>query len=320
MRSSSPTLVSIGVDRPFVGLLEWVPEATALAAAVELVILRIFTRTAIHIPGVADLRAIFVPISEVGRFAFYLAAVLLTVTLALLAVDVGRKRSMAAYLGAGGLALFLSAAVTARIGAADDLNLDVSTVAALLLLSPWALGGLPGRSRFTGVLLVSALVLTSLVGTEQAMTGVGGGLGDWTWPTLVGEMLAVGAAAAAPLIVGRTRTRSAPMWGAVIGGMVFFGLLANASTVKILLLWNFGLAGYLPSILYGVAAGAVAYTIVGLRAADRMSEAAAVALLVMGGVGLHSTYQTGLVLAGLALLGMARIDRPRSMPPQAIGS
>jgi hypothetical protein len=312
--SSSPTLASIGVDRPFGGLLGWLPQATALAAAVELVILRIFTRTAIHIPGVADLRAIFVPISEVGRFAFYLAAVLLTVTLALLAVDVGRRRSMAAYLGAGGLALFLSAAVTARVGAADDLTLDVSTVVALLLLSPWALGGLRGRSRFPGVLLVSALVLASLIGTEQAVAGAGGGLGDRTWPTLGGEMLAVSAAVAAPLVTGRMRTRSALMWGAVLGGLVFSGLLANASTVKILLLWNFGLAGYLPSILYGVAAGAVAYTIVALRAAGRTSYASAIALLFMGGIGLHSTYQTGLVLAGLALLGMARIDQPASIP------
>jgi hypothetical protein len=314
MSSRSPALASIGVDRPVAGLLSWLPQATALAAAVELVILRIFTRTAIHIPGVADLRVIFVPISEVGRFAFYLAAVLLTVTLALLAVDVGRRGSMDAYVGAGGLVLFLSAAVTARIGATDDLSLDIATVAAILLLAPWALGDLAGRSRLPGLLLVSALLLTSLVGTEQAIAGAGDGIGDRAWPTLIGEMLAVSGAVSAPLIVGRTRSRPALVWGAVIGGMVFAGLLANASTVKILLLWNFGLAGYLPSILYGVAAGAVAYTIVALRAAGQRSYAAAIALLFMGGIGLHSTYQTGLVLAGLALLGRARID-PRFDAP-----
>jgi len=315
MSSRSPALASIGAERPVVGLLSWLPQATALVAAVELVILRIFTRTAVHIPGVADLRVFFVPISEVGRFAFYLAAVCLTVTLVLLVFDVGRQGSIAAFAGAAGVALFLSAAVNARVGAADDLTLDLSTVAALMLLSPWALGGLPGRSRSPGILLVSALVLASLIGTEQAVAGAGGGLGDRTWPTLGGELLAVSAAVAAPLIAGRTSKRLALVWGAVIGGIVFAGLLANASTVKILLLWNFGLAGYLPSILYGVAAGAVAYTIVALRAAGRRSYASAIALLFMGGIGLHSTYQTGLVLAGLALLGKARMDPPASMQP-----
>ena len=79
----------------------------------------------------------------------------------------------------------------------------------------------------------------------------------------------------------------------------------NGPIAKILLLWNVGLAGYLPSVLYGIAAGAVVYTIVVLRATGRRTSAIGLALLFMGGIGLHSTYQTGLVLAGLALLGAA---------------
>jgi hypothetical protein len=82
-------------------------------------------------------------------------------------------------------------------------------------------------------------------------------------------------------------------------------LAANSSTTKILLLWNFGLPGALPAIAYGLALGAFACTMAVLwRGGDRLAVAA-LALLVAGGIGLHSTYQSALVVTGLAVLGLA---------------
>jgi hypothetical protein len=306
--SPEPSSTSLEEAPAAGGLLECLSVATALAAGVELVILRVFTRTAIHIPGFADLRSIYVPISEVGRYAFYLAVVLLLVTLILVVENLYRRRAVAASAGAVGVALFLIAAAIARMGEIDGMTLDGATLAALLLLAPWALGGVHGRARFPTILLVTAFVFSGLIGTEQALAGSGQMLGGGAWLALAGEALAVGAAVATPLLVGRVHSRPALALGVAVGGSIYAGLLVNASTVKILLLWNFGLAGYLPSVLYGVAAGAVAYTIVALRATGRRTTALGIALLFMGGIGLHSTYQTGLVLAGLMLLGAA--DRP----------
>ena len=190
------------------------------------------------------------------------------------------------------------------MGEVDELTLDGASLAALLLLAPWAIGSRQGRSRFPAVLLVAASVFSGLTGAAQAVAGSERVLGG-AWPALGGEILAVGAAIGAPLLVGHVRSRSALAWAAAVGGSVYAGLLVNGPTVKILLLWNFGVAGYLPSVLYGIAAGAVTYTIVALCATGRRTSAIGMALLFMGGIGLHSTYQTGLVLAGLALLGAA---------------
>lgn len=312
MTSPDPSSTSLEEARPAGGLLEWLSVATALAAGVELVILRIFTRTAIHIPGFADLRSVYVPISEVGRYAFYLAVVLLLVTLILIVENLYRRSAVAARAGAAGVALFLIAAAIARMGEVDGMTLDGATLAALLLLAPWALGGAHRRSRFPTILLVTAFVFSGLVATVQALAGSGQMLGGGTWLALAGEAIAVGAAAATPLLVGRVRSRPALAWGTAVGGATYAGLLVNASTVKILLLWNFGLAGYLPSVLYGIAAGGVTYTIVALRATGRRTSAVGIALLFMGGIGLHSTYQSGLVLAGFASLGAADLfDRGR---------
>ncbi|MGZ5212264.1 MAG: hypothetical protein ACXWDU_01910 [Actinomycetota bacterium] len=312
MTSPDPSSSSLQEARAADGLLEWLSVATVLAAGVELVILRVFTRTAIHIPGFADLRSVYVPISEAGRSAFYVAVVLLMVTLVLIVDHLYRRGAVVARAGAAGVALFLIVAAIARIGGVDGMTLDGATLLALLLLAPWALGGAHGRSRFPTIVLVMAFVFSALIGTEQALAGSGRMFGGGSWLALAGEVLAVGAAVATPLLVGRVRSRPALAWGAAVGGSIYAGLLVNASTVKILLLWNFGLAGYLPSILYGIAAGAVTYTIVAMRASGRRTSAVGMALLFMGGIGLHSTYQTGLVLAGLMLLGVG--DRPIGSP------
>lgn len=289
--------------------LGWLPAATVLAAGIELLVLRVLTRTAIHIPGLTDLRFVYVPISETGRYAYYVAVVLVILTLVLMAADLLRGRAVAARAAGAGIALFLLVAALARAGTADALTLDAAALGAALLIAPWVLGERRGRSRFAAALLVAAFALPA-AGAVQEQAAGSGAVGHDTWLAFAGELLAVGAAIAMPLLVRRPRGRTALVWGTAVGVAVYAGLLINASTTEILMLWNFGLAGYLPSALYAVAAGAATYAIVASWATGHRTTAAAIALMLMGGVGLHSTYQTALVLAGFAVFGAAdQLDR-----------
>lgn len=95
----------------------------------------------------------------------------------------------------------------------------------------------------------------------------------------------------------------------VVAGLAVTTILvappAGAASTKTLLLWNLGLGGYLAAPLYGLAvAGAVVGLTDRFRSGARF-EAAGWALVICGGIGLHSTYQSGLVVAGLALLALS---------------
>jgi hypothetical protein len=92
--------------------------------------------------------------------------------------------------------------------------------------------------------------------------------------------------------------------GAVVGVLVFAGLFRGASTAKVLLLWNEGLAGAFPSVAYALAATTLFLACAGLATTGRGMAALGVTLLVLGGFGLHSTYQSGLVVVGMATLAL----------------
>lgn len=283
--------------------LSWLPGVTGLAAATELLVLRLFTRTAIHIPGLTRLKLVFVPIAEAGRFTFYLGTVLLLMTLLLFVRDLTRGQRPSGRWAASGIVLFLASAALARLGRIDELGLDLATVAGVVALTAWAVRGLPGRAGVPVILFGCAFIFAAMYEAGQGI-GSGGIPSGGSSLALAGEALAIGAALAAPVLLGGAGGRRALVWGIGAGGLTSSALLANGSTVRILLLWNFGLAGYLPWVAYGLAAGAIAYTIVALRRAGRRTLALGLAFLFIGGIGLHSTYQSGLVLGGLALTGM----------------
>ncbi len=301
--AAAPT-VRPSVRMPPEDALAWLLRVTGLVAAAELLILRLFTRTAIHIPGVTRLEVVFVPIAEIGRFAFYLASVLLLVCLLLMARELVRRRSASSSLAGSGIVLFLVVGVLARLGSIPEADLDWAVVCAIVLLMPWAVGGLPRGARLPVILFAGAFVLAAIFGMDQ-MAGGGGRWADASWPAVGGEVLALAAALSMPLLAGGAGGRRALTWGLGAAAMTSGALLANASTTRILLLWSFGLAGYLPGVAYGAAVGAVVYAIVALRRRGNGTLAWGVAFLFMGGIGLHSTYQSALVLVGLAVLGMA---------------
>lgn len=259
------------------------------AGSTELLLLRIGTRTAVHIPGVDALSGPLRTVAEAGRLAFYLAVVLLVALLILLVADAGDR------ITAGSVAAFLGAAGLARAGLLPAHLLGVALLGILVLLVA------PMRHRLPEALFALLYVLAFVVAAGDQLVGSGrAGL------PLLAEGLAVAAGLAAPLAVRRSKLRRIPLVaGLATGSLVTAALALSPWTTKILLLWNFGLAGSLPAVAYGLAAGCLAYAVAAAMQTDRHRLAWGLGLLVLGGVGLLSTYQSGLTVAGLALTGRA---------------
>jgi hypothetical protein len=120
------------------------------------------------------------------------------------------------------------------------------------------------------------------------------------------EVVGVAFALSAPLLARGVLDRASVVAGVIVGAVVFAAFLGNGgATARFLLLWNEGLSGVLPSVAYAGAAGCLAATLAAFVRAHSGLAAAGMALLVTGGIGLHSTYQSGLVITGMALLAMA---------------
>ena len=288
------------------GALSPVLGATALAAAlvavVELSVLRIFTRTIVHIPGARDVSPALSVIADFGRFAYYLSCVMVIATIGVLLATFAARDSARAALALGSLGVFVAAASGARLGLVGDGATSATVVASVLGMGFVTAWDLAPRARVVVAGFVAAFVLAGF----DALAGTGlPTIADRGALRLASEVLAVGAVACSPLLARTRPDRVSLVVGVVTGTAVMGSLATNASTTKILLLWNFGLPGALPAIAYGLALGAFACTIALLwRGGDRLTVAA-LALLVAGGIGLHSTYQSALVVTGLALLGPA---------------
>ncbi|HZJ07818.1 MAG TPA: hypothetical protein VFD59_20505 [Nocardioidaceae bacterium] len=283
--------------------LGWFVEATVAVAAVELIVLRLFTRTIVHIPGAGEISPFLSTVSSAGRFSYYLASVLLTVTLFLLIGALSRASGHAA--GAAAVAVFVALATLARAGIVGDLSLALLVCGCVFALAVVAAHARRGWARLPVLLFAVGFLLSGLYAALQSP--VAAELYSTRTPTLLlfgGETLALSAALASPLLLARRPARSTIAVGAGVAVLCSAALVANPSTTKILLLWNFGLAGYFPSIVYGAALGAITITVIGLARQAKVDTAIAVALVAMGGIGLHSTYQSALVVAGLGLLAL----------------
>jgi len=282
--------------------LPWFASATVVVAAIELTLLRLFTRTIVHIPGASDLSPILSVVSSVGRFSYYLATVLLIVLLVLLVGAFWRARDL---MGAGAVLAFLVAAALARAGVVGDLSLALLVCGCVAATAIAAVGAGGGRDRVPVVLFVAGFLLAGSYAVLQSPVAADLRATRVLSPVLVGaEALALSAALASLLLLTHRPARRVIGAGVAVGVVACGALVANPSTTKVLLLWSFGLAGYFPSLVYAVAFGALAVTIIGLVREQRTAAAIAIALVAMGGIGLHSTYQSALVVAGLGLLAL----------------
>lgn len=282
-------------------LLIWAGAGLVAAAGLEFLLLRIFTRTAIHIPGIQELRTPYLVLAETGRIGYFSATVLLALLLVGLVPLIARSRTSVAWVAALGIATYGIVAAMAAAGSADGTSLAFISLVAVILTAPWAVRSLPARGVLPVALYASAFTLAAVFAIGQATTDP---ILTDSALLVAAEALALGFAALSPLLVQR-RDRFALGVSVGVGLVTVAALIGNESTSKVLALWSVGLAGSFPAVFYGVAAGGAAYATLASWRAGRQVFAIGLILLLMAGIGLHSTYQTGLAVTGLALLGAA---------------
>jgi hypothetical protein len=289
---------------PGVGLLA---AGLALASLTELLILRTFTRTAIHIPGLQALKEPYEGLAFTGRYAYFVSVALLLVALPVLVSRLWAGRTTAGRIGAASVAFFAIGAALAALQAADRLVIDAVTASAVVMLAMAAAGRV--ELRATAPLLFAAAFALSAGHTlaqGAAQQGLGSGSADWMLHAA--EIAGVAFAISTPLLVSRQPGRASLAAGGIVGLVTLAAFLGNGSTSRILLLWNEGLSGTLPAFAYAVAGGALAAAMVEALRLRRATLLIALLLLTTGGIGLHNTYQTGLVIAGLAILCLGAFE------------
>lgn len=275
----------------------------AWAVTAELILLRMGTRTAVHIPGIEAIAGPYTVVATAARITFAAAIVLCVVLLGVAFRDLwhaGRDGRVAA----GGLGVFVAGAACALLGA-PVLVADVATLVAVVVIAPFAVGRRPRRQA----VFWWCVLLVVLVGAVPALTeaAAAAGLGTIrpTWLAGPVEIAAVAVALASPMLTGSSTSRRAGIIGVVAAVVVGAAFVFGPSTTKILVLWNFGLSGWLPAAAYGLAAGCLAHTLVRLVETGRGREGLGLFLVVAGGVGLASTYQSAIMLCGLVVAGIA---------------
>ena len=276
--------------------------ALGIASAVELAILRLLTRTAIHIPALDQLQTPYAWLSDGGRYAYFVVIALLLPVLALLALRLGASSRLAT----AAVTLFVAAALGATFDVLHRAILDVATIVSIAMLVAAISLQLPKRTA--AIPVASYGFAAGIAGLYVAMPSIADLGFPARQPTMLltgAEYLAVAFAVTSPLLVARSMDRTSQWAGAGVGLMALLLFLGNGATMRFLLLWNAGLSGVLPGVVYAIAAGALALTVVALARRGAVLAAAGILLLITGGIGLQSTYQSGLVVAGLASFALA---------------
>ena len=278
----------------------WIAGPALAAAITELVLLRLTTRSAIHIPGIEAVAGPYRAVSITGRYAHHAAAVLVAVTLVLLARLLAARghRVQAAAVGA-----VVVASAAARLDVIDRTALTLAVGAAVVALT--ASVAVSGGKRLAVPigLFAAAFVASTVHAVVQDLAGTGDLRPRSTIGLLVvAEVMLVVAALVLPGAV-HARDRRAVAVGAGVGVVVFGAMAGSSATTRILLLWTFGLPGYLPAVVYAVVAGFLAAGLLGARR-DSRDLAVGLGFLVAGGIGLQDSYQSALVVCGLAMLAL----------------
>lgn len=286
-----------------VGNAEIIVGALAAAAVIELAVLRTFTRTAVHIPALHALRSPYEVLTNAGEFAYFAALCLVVPALIAIGVVLVRDRHPQRYLIGFGLGSFLIPWTLVGVGLWTIEAMDAITIGAVCALAVAVSLAVPWRVAVPTLVFALAFAASAFHtwlpnSSFEGMVGQPGGL------LTIAEFAGIAYAVSTPLLVPARADRLSRWLGVGAGGLVFVALLGNGSTSRFLLLWNAGLSGTLPAFVYAAAAGALVYTLVAAWRAKSPFVTAGVILLVAGGIGLHSTYQSSLVLAGLASLAV----------------
>lgn len=279
-------------------LLPALTGATLTAALVELLLLRLLSRIAVHIPDVPALRGLYSAAVYAGTVAFPVAALLAAALLAVAALTLLRTAPWAALP-----ALALIGAQAALLATGER---ALGTAAIQWLLAASLFAALFQRTRRATVLVVAAVAGGQALGLAQAASANLAAEGGRALPLGVahaGEGVVLAALLATPALAARRSWRRGALLAGGAAGLVAAGLLfGNGSTAATLALWTFGLSMPLPALLYAVAAGTVTATLVTLAREGQTLRAAALGLMVLGGFVPANSYQNCLLLGGVLLL------------------
>jgi hypothetical protein len=273
--------------------------ATLAAAGAELILLRLISRVGVHIPAASWARGAYAVAVAFGNLVFPAATVLATGTLVVMGLALLRR-----WPAAGVIALALPAGqlwLLAHGTSAEAVALLEALLAATLLIVPLLATGAPrGVRLFLG--LTAAGEALGLAQTAVANLTVHGVPQLPLALATAGEVVMLLTLLLLPVLVpprGWDRAALAAGFGAAL--LVALALAANGSTTRILALWTFGIAMVAPSPLYGLAAGALAATMVAHARGGRSAVAAGLALIALGGYLPGNSYQAALLLGGVLL-------------------
>jgi hypothetical protein len=284
-----------------------------IAALAELLILRTFTRVAIHIPAIDAMAGPYTALAEAGRFAYYTAVVLVIASLAVMGLAAWRSGTVLGQLAAVAVVAIAVPAALLRAGPGLGESAPMNTImlaavglAAVVAAVAWRSG-----PAVIPAVLGAAIVLSGWHSVSQGWTALGVDLPNSLLTLDAAEYLAAGVAVASPWLVAGGISRRAALAGgvAVLLALVTFG--GNPATTRFLLLWSHGLTGSLPSVVYAAAAGGYTAAVVMLFSRGRPLAGMGLILLALGGIGIQNTYQTALILAGLLAFALAA---PREQP------
>lgn len=285
---------------------------TGLLATFELLVLRLLTRTFIHIPGLEDLERPLSAVFEVGRLAFYATVMAVVIMLVLVGSHAYRYRpGPGRWLVVIPIGVFLLAATVARMGASARGTAWVAVGATLVL----AVAAPTNRRLMVGSFYAAAtLALAATNGLQGGNRGLAPGQVEAL--SVAGEILLVFAGLSTLFLVRHKVSRPTVLVALGAGLVTYLVLVYARSAVLILTLWAFGLAGHLPIIAYAAAVTAVTATVIATVRTEP-AVAGGVLLLMSAGAGMVSTYQSALGIAGLAALyhlGGAKRPSPADSP------
>lgn len=287
----------------------------ALVLMIELVALRVFTRTAIHIPGLERVAIGYRLVSEIGRFAFGTGIVLVVALVVIVATDgaLRGRRPLASILFG-----FLTVAVLAAFGVIPAVVVDVATILAIVAI-PFACfshrSGTWTTTSLSPALFVAAFALSGLPTIAGEIAPEFGTPVAGMWATAEALALLAGVA-----LLARTElpvVRRSVFVGSAAGFVVFVSLVAQPSPTEILMLWNLGLAGYFHPVVYAAAIASLLYSVHFAWTMGDRSVAIGVAFIVAGGIGLHSTIQSAAFLMGVVILSDPFAIRVPESPARA---
>lgn len=289
------------------------PTVLAVSVIAELVLLRTTTRVLIHIPGLGSLETPIGWVAELGRFAFYLALVTLVVAMGVtayraLTAQGRRQRTLGAVIVA-----FLLLALLGRAGVVSPVAVGWVSLGML------AIAGAAVWRGLDSVPIALFVVASLAAGWSVLAQGDGGGISGSQADRLLlaAEVLLVLAAVTSPLLLRHRPTRAATIAGVVVALLALGALRAAGPTLFVVVLWNLGIPGWLPAIVYAAALGALITTLWTAVSGGEQLTAIGLVLLIAGGVGTISTYQTGLVLLAIAMLGTVA---PRAEPEEQVST